>query len=67
MVQVIETGRCALHGADLIEVNCAAWAILVDGVEVGHSDKWLRVCPECEGGKQILAAYGKRLGPVSAQ
>jgi hypothetical protein len=56
-----------LHGADLIEVNCAAWAILVDGVEVGHSDKWLRVCPECEGGKQILAAYGKRLGPVSAQ
>ncbi len=67
MVQVIETGRCGVHGADLIEVNCAAWAILVDGVEVGHSDKWLRVCPECEGGRRLMEAYGKRPRPVSAK
>ncbi len=63
MFQVIETGRCELHKVPLRTVNgCEPrMSYGVDGKVIwsqiiGPSP---RVCPICEGGRQLLAQYGE--------
>ena len=64
IIQDIESDQCARHKVKRVEINMpeTSWWSEVDGVEVPDSrretEERARVCPECEGGRQLIAAVG---------
>ena len=64
MICVVDDGRCALHGVKLVEVNMAATifsetSIGSSEVKTSESPERLKVCPQCETGKRMIAEYGR--------